>query len=236
MKNLKNWLNRNNFNFEVKESIIGKELIFIKIEGIGSENIKKIKSYLKRYKFNFEYRCNYTYILAHKEEIKADAEAEEIHDRQLEILNKQIKNNVINYCFRTIKEVNYIKAHNYYIANIEYFNNNYDFILTIDDFKKGIKKYKSDCTEQQQKEIFFNTINNLDISVFKKLYNKYKNSNYDIKYQLNSLYLDKYNNTLDIKNITLNDCRLLNYFLEASEIGEVQEEETKKEIKGDVRK
>ena len=149
-------------------------------------------------------------------EIKADAEAEEIQDRQLEILNKQIKNNAINYCFRAIKEVNHIKAYNYYIDNIEYFNNNYDFKLTIDDFKIGINRYKSDCTEQQQKEIFFNTINNLDISVFKKLYNKYKNSNYDIKYQLNNLYLDKYNNTLDIKNITLNDCRLLNYFLEAA--------------------
>ena len=149
-------------------------------------------------------------------EIKADAEAEEIQDRQLEILNKQIKSNTINYCFRAIKEVNYIKAYNYYIDNIEYFNNNYDFKLTIDDFKIGINRYKSDCTEQQQKEIFFNTINNLDISVFKKLYNKYKNSNYDIKYQLNNLYLDKYNNTLDIKNITLNDCRLLNYFLEAA--------------------
>ena len=145
-----------------------------------------------------------------------DLSVEKNQDRQIEILNKQIKSNAINYCFRAIKEVNYIKAYNYYIANIEYFNNNYDFKLTIDDFKRGINKYKSDCTEQQQKEIFFNTINNLDISVFKKLYNKYKNSNYDIKYQLNNLYLDKYNNTLDIKNITLNDCRLLNYFLEAA--------------------
>ena len=76
MKNLKNWLNRNNFNFEVQKSVVGKELIFINIQGIGSENVKKIKSYLKRYKFNFEYRCNYNYIMANKEEIKADTEQE----------------------------------------------------------------------------------------------------------------------------------------------------------------
>ena len=70
MKNLKNWLNSNNFNFELKESIIGKELIFINIQGIGGEQVKRIKTYLKRYKFTFEYRCNYTYILAKKEEEK----------------------------------------------------------------------------------------------------------------------------------------------------------------------
>ena len=70
MKNLKSWLNRNNFNFEVKEGFTGQELIFINIQGIGGEQIKRIKAYLKRYKFNFEYRCNYTYILAKKEEEK----------------------------------------------------------------------------------------------------------------------------------------------------------------------
>ena len=70
MKNLKNWLNKNNFGFEVQKNMLGEEIIFIKVQDIGSENAKKIKTYLKRYKFNFEYRCNYTYILAKKEEEK----------------------------------------------------------------------------------------------------------------------------------------------------------------------
>ena len=70
MKNLKNWLNKNNFGFEVQKNMLGEEIIFIKVQGLGSENAKKIKTYLKRYKFNFEYRCNYTYILAKKEEEK----------------------------------------------------------------------------------------------------------------------------------------------------------------------
>ena len=64
MKNLKSWLNRNNFSFEVKEGFTGQELIFINIQGIGGEQIKRIKAYLKRYKFSFEYSCNYTFILA----------------------------------------------------------------------------------------------------------------------------------------------------------------------------
>ena len=68
MKNLKNWLNRNSFNFEVKEGFTGNELIFINIETLAADQVKRIKTYLKRYKFNFEYRCNYTFILAYKEE------------------------------------------------------------------------------------------------------------------------------------------------------------------------
>ena len=53
MKNLKNWLNKNNFGFEVQKNILGEEIIFIKVQDLGSENTKKIKTYLKRYKFDF---------------------------------------------------------------------------------------------------------------------------------------------------------------------------------------
>ena len=55
MKNLKSWLNRNNFSFEVKEGFTGNELIFINVETLAAEQVKRIKTYLKRYKFNFEY-------------------------------------------------------------------------------------------------------------------------------------------------------------------------------------
>lgn len=81
MKNLKNWLNRNSFNFEIKEGFTGNELIFINVETLAAEQVKRIKTYLKRYKFNFEYRCNYTFILAYKEENK-------INDLSVEKENK----------------------------------------------------------------------------------------------------------------------------------------------------
>ena len=45
-------------------------LIFINVETLAAEQVKRIKTYLKRYKFTFEYRCNYTFILAYKEEEK----------------------------------------------------------------------------------------------------------------------------------------------------------------------
>ena len=81
MENLKNWLNRNSFNFEVKEGFTGNELIFINVETLAAEQVKRIKTYLKRYKFTFEYRCNYTFILAYKEDNK-------INDLSVEKENK----------------------------------------------------------------------------------------------------------------------------------------------------
>lgn len=92
MKNLKNWLNRNSFNFEVKEGFTGNELIFINIETLAADQVKRIKTYLKRYKFNFEYRCNYTFILAYKEENKNSSEVENVNKKELRpIFNVDIK-------------------------------------------------------------------------------------------------------------------------------------------------
>ena len=92
MKNLKNWLNRNSFNFEVKEGFTGNELIFINIETLAADQVKRIKTYLKRYKFNFEYRCNYTFILAYKEENKNSSEVENVNKKELKpIFNADIE-------------------------------------------------------------------------------------------------------------------------------------------------
>ena len=94
MKNLKNWLNKNNFSFEVQKNMLGEEIIFIKVQGVGSENAKKIKTYLKRYKFNFEYRCNYSYILAYKEELKVDNWESLSYKEQLKTLEAEYKKNL----------------------------------------------------------------------------------------------------------------------------------------------
>lgn len=92
MKNLKSWLNRNNFSFEVKEGFTGQELIFINIETLAADQVKRIKTYLKRYKFNFEYRCNYTFILAYKEENKNSSEVENVNKKELRpIYNSDIE-------------------------------------------------------------------------------------------------------------------------------------------------
>ena len=49
MKNLKNWLNRNSFNFEVKEGFTGNELIFINVETLAAEQVKRIKKVIIYY-------------------------------------------------------------------------------------------------------------------------------------------------------------------------------------------
>lgn len=94
MKNLKNWLNRKGYNFEVEKNNEGQDLVFIKIEGMEAEDKKKIKSYLKRYKFNVQYRCNYSYILAYKEELKADNWESLSYKEQLKTLETEYKKNL----------------------------------------------------------------------------------------------------------------------------------------------
>ena len=120
MKNLKNWLNKNNFSFEVQKNMLGEEIIFIKVQGVGSENAKKIKTYLKRYKFNFEYRSNYTYILAKKEETKiyktidnsivqAATKENKINDLLVEKANKLIESIEIEHNRSAAKYLDYAK-------------------------------------------------------------------------------------------------------------------------------
>lgn len=94
MKNFKNWLNRKGYNFEVEKNNEGQDLVFIKIEGMEAEDKKKIKSYLKRYKFNVQYRCNYSYILAYKEELKADNWESLSYKEQLKTLEAEYKKNL----------------------------------------------------------------------------------------------------------------------------------------------
>ena len=92
MKNLKNWLNKNKFKFEISKNNEGDEIIFIYIQEIlGTENLKRIKSYLKRYKFNFEYRGNYTSIL-----IKNELETVQNNSLENEGKEEVTKENKIN--------------------------------------------------------------------------------------------------------------------------------------------
>ena len=193
MKNLKNWLNRNNFNFEVQKSVVGKELIFINIQGIGSENVKKIKSYLKRYKFNFEYRCNYNYIMANKEEIKADTEQE----KEVEKMNTKKE-------LRPIYNED-IKGHKEYIF-------------------EQLEKYNSGDLNFTHKRI-----NNKMIEEYTK-YFVYKDNTFMAVKPSESGYPSGYYEHIKQYNYKVDHVNKVILFTD-TEVGEVQEEETKKEIK-----
>lgn len=122
MKNLKNWLNKNNFSFEVKNNMVGEEMVFINIQDLGNENNKRVKTYLKRYKFNFEYRCNYTYIVAKKEDVKtcevidnsiAESEIKENKTNDLtQQANDLVESLPVKKGSKAIEYINYLKNNN----------------------------------------------------------------------------------------------------------------------------
>jgi len=59
MENLKKWLNKKGYKFELLKMQDGEKSIFINIDNLKECN--NIKKYINKYtNLNFEYRCNYT--------------------------------------------------------------------------------------------------------------------------------------------------------------------------------
>ncbi|MGL4802005.1 MAG: hypothetical protein ACRC18_07040 [Cetobacterium sp.] len=125
MKNLKNWLTRNGFSFEICKGTEVPEIAFINVNITDKEAVKKIQTYLKRYKFTFEFRANYTSIMAYKEDKENTYKS--IDDTLIQATIKDNKINDLNVEVAATEETKENKKINtLYTIQDELQNNNYD--------------------------------------------------------------------------------------------------------------